>query len=191
MGSKTRLETGDCADEVTLSRAKSRASGRNWSTGTKASTHVDRSRASNTDLQEQLKASRRELAEAREHLAEALEQQTATSEVLQVLSSFPGDLEPVFQSCWRTRHASATPSSGICISARETHFASLRCTARHPYAGRSQTQSACSTAPGLGPWSCCHHETAGSHRRHQDDAVLHRAGSIFDSWRRPRPVIGH
>jgi hypothetical protein len=55
-------------------------------TGTKAKTRVGRARQPRADPEQQLKTCRREIAQAREHLVKALEEQSATSEMLRIIS---------------------------------------------------------------------------------------------------------
>jgi PAS domain S-box-containing protein len=76
--------------EVTLSRkgAKSQTPGRKLHR-TKAKARVGRARKTRADLEQKLKACRREIAHARERLAEAAMQQTATSEMLRLISNSP------------------------------------------------------------------------------------------------------
>jgi C4-dicarboxylate-specific signal transduction histidine kinase len=77
--------------------AKSRTRGRKLHlTGTKA--RVARTRQTRADLEQQLKACRREIAHARDRLAEAMKQQTATSGVLRIISSSPAEIQPVLDA---------------------------------------------------------------------------------------------
>jgi GAF domain-containing protein len=87
------LILGMGATQVTSSRkgAKSRTDGRKLrSTGTKATTRVSNEPNSLGEFKKQLEERTRELAEARE-------QQTATSEVLRVISSSAANIQPVFE----------------------------------------------------------------------------------------------
>ena len=166
--------------EVILSRkgAKKRTHGRKLrSTGTKARARVGQRRKPRADPGQQLEKYKRDLAEAQQQLAEALEQQTATSEVLQVIGESPGELEPVF-------NAMLTNATRICeakfgnlflrdgdafrfVAQHNAPQAWLDVRRRDPYPSRS----------GHRPWAHRHDEASRPHRRYQDRARLYRAGS--------------
>jgi GAF domain-containing protein len=78
----------------------------------------------NARLLNELRQRTRDLTERTADLTEALDQQTATSEVLQVISSSPGDLEPVFQAMLENATRICEAKFGVVFSfnGNEFHF---------------------------------------------------------------------
>ena len=97
----------------------------------RAAPAVARSRhPSNVDLQEQLDHSRRELKEARE-------QQTATSAVLKVISSSPGELELVFRALLQNAvHICEAKFGNLFLYENNTFRVGAQQNAPHAYAER-------------------------------------------------------
>jgi GAF domain-containing protein len=71
-----------------------------------------------------------ELRQRTTDLTESLEQQTATSEVLRVISSSPGELKPVFNAMLENAVRLCEAEFGHLFLMTETHFTPLRCTVR-------------------------------------------------------------